>query len=106
MTNYDTTNSSSILDSPIPMFDAPILIPEKFNRRFPKLNSNRLRNFENRFNSRLNYIIKSKLRPIIINTTYNKLISSINNFIRPKPPIRRTSDSNTPSFEDFDPNLF
>ena len=74
MINYDTLNSSTILHTSIPTLNTPILIPEKFNRRFPKLNSNWLNNFKNKFNSRLNYIIKSKLPPIIINKTYNKLI--------------------------------
>ena len=69
MINYDTLNSSTILDTPIPTLNTPILIQEKINRRFPKLNSNRLKIFEKRFNSRLNYIIKSKLFPIIINKT-------------------------------------
>ena len=42
MINYDTLNSSTILDTPIPTLNAPILIPEKFNRKLEKLNSNRL----------------------------------------------------------------
>ena len=79
----------------------PILIPEKFNKRYPKLNSNRINNFENRFNSRLNYIIKYQLPSIIINKTYNKLISSINNITEIRPKVPKSQ-----SFDDFYPNLF
>ena len=65
------------------------LIIDKFIKQFPKLNFNRIKNFENRFNSLLNYIIQSNLPPITINKTYNILISSKNNFtkIKPQDPI-------------------
>ena len=70
MINYVTLSNNTILNTfvqfIISILDddysitcyASILIPEKFNKRFIKLNLNRIKNCKNIFNLCLNYIIK------------------------------------------------